>query len=137
MDDLVQWLRAQLDEDEEIALAPTRATWASREWSFSLVGDDPHVDLGTVHLDRVSSLNEAEMRHISRHDPARVLRDISAKREVLDFVERRLRDSAERDYLVNGPAKMALTALDPVVRYLATAYSDRPGYREEWRPEPE
>ncbi|MFD5002197.1 DUF6221 family protein [Streptomyces mutabilis] len=120
MDDLVQWLRAQLDEDERTAQAAD-------------------AELSTVFT-RIASFDPemaADERHIMAHRPARVLREIDAKREVLAFVERRLQESTERDFLVRDPAKMILSAVDPVVRYLATAYADRPGYRDEWRPKPE
>jgi hypothetical protein len=120
VDDLVVWLRAQLDEDERIA----RAADAELSAVFTRIGSfDPEM--------------AADERHIMQHRPTRVLREIDAKREVLAFVERRLQESTERDFLIRDPAKTILFAVDPVVRYLATAYADRPGYREDWRPKPE
>lgn len=170
MDDLVQWLRAQLDDDERIARAASGATVVGEPgaWEAAPLGDEWEVSSGEdeellVALrpglprppDVMSGLwgvivshrqDEADpeadspmhaFEHAARHDPAQVLRDIHAKGEVLAFVERRLRESTQRDHLVKGPAKLVLAAVDPVVRYLATAYADRPGYREEWRPKPE
>ncbi|MFE7724765.1 DUF6221 family protein [Streptomyces anthocyanicus] len=78
MDELVQWLRTQLEENARIPIAPTQATWASKEWTFSIADGHAHMDLGTVHLDQVSSVNEPETRHIAEHDPARVLHETAA-----------------------------------------------------------
>ncbi|MEU9640922.1 DUF6221 family protein [Streptomyces sp. NPDC048188] len=149
--ELVQWLRAQLNNDEEVATAPTRATWASAEWGFSVVDGDPHVDLGTVHLDPVSGLNELEMRHIAEHDPARVLREVDARRRILDrfatavedrvALRARMREVTDTDpdefgrlHREESGLIEAAEHLVPVVRLLALPYADRPGYRDEWRP---
>ncbi|MFB6771126.1 DUF6221 family protein [Streptomyces sp. NPDC056337] len=126
MDELVQWLRAQLEEDERIAIAPTQATWASKEWTFSVADGDPHVDLGTVHLDQVSSVNEPEMRHIAEHDPARVLRETAATWVLLTQYET-LKDGMPDDMT-------GVVALETSIRAKAAVYAHRPAYRDEWRP---
>ncbi|MEV7793397.1 DUF6221 family protein [Streptomyces sp. NPDC087512] len=132
MDDLVGWLGRQLDEDERLAKAAAPGPWHAREDGVA-AGDGRHWPVAYTD----SRLGSADCEHIAAWDPARVLREVDAKREVLAFVERRLRESTERDFLVRDPAKTILFAVDPVIRYLAMAYADRPGYREEWRPKPE
>ena len=68
MDDLVQWLRAQLDEDERIA----RAADAQLSNVFTRIGMfDPEM--------------AADERHIMEHRPARVLREIDAKRRIIEL----------------------------------------------------
>lgn len=98
MDDLITWLRAQLDEDER----------AARAW----------MPFGTP--------TAADREHIARHDPARVLAEVDAKRRILDECESAIRKSAPRSNLND----LGWTVLRP----LALPYADRPGYRDEWRP---
>ncbi|MFE7752146.1 DUF6221 family protein [Streptomyces sp. NPDC057428] len=128
--DLVQFLKRRLDEDEEIAKDPTHATWATAEWRFSDAGNAPYVDLGTNHLDSVSSLNESEMRHIARHDPARVLAEVDAKRELLSRYEAMVADVL----VVTGREAILSEYRRVILPSLALPYADHPGYRAEWRP---
>ncbi|MCF2129499.1 DUF6221 family protein [Strepomyces sp. STD 3.1] len=84
------------------------------------------MDLGTVHLDQVSSVNEQEMRHIAEHDPARVLRETAAAWVLLT-----------QYVTVKGwmPDDMiGVVALGTSIHAKAAVYAHRPGYRDEWRP---
>ncbi|MFZ3494609.1 DUF6221 family protein [Streptomyces sp. 5.8] len=65
MDDPVQFLRARLDEDEQTARA------ASAGW----YGYDPEQAIAFVPVE--------DTQHIARHDPARVLAEVAAKRRRL------------------------------------------------------
>jgi len=123
MDDLVQWLRAQLDEDERIARAAA-SLQADPEngWGTQGRAITPHI--GVVH-------EEEARRHIVGWNPARVLRETDAKRQML---------AIHRPYVAE-PGQACLGCAGgiewetcPVVRLLALPYADRPGYREEWRP---
>ncbi|MFD9763198.1 DUF6221 family protein [[Kitasatospora] papulosa] len=150
MDDLVQFLKDRLAEDEEIAKDPTHATWATAEWRFNDAGEAPYVDLGTNHLDSVSSLNESEMRHIARHDPARVLAEVGAKRRLLagyatavDRIEELVslceRLKAEgKDAFASDMDRITTIhrrdVLHEVLHLLALPYADHPDYRQSWRP---
>ncbi|MFF5655170.1 DUF6221 family protein [[Kitasatospora] papulosa] len=134
MDDFVKFLRARIDEDEAIAKAPTHATWATAEWRFGEVDGASYVDLGTNHLDRVSSLTDAEMEHIARHDPVRVLREVDAKRRILAEHDEVAAGAASDDWLIRDPSRAVLRILDPVLRTLALPYADHPDYRNSWRP---
>ncbi|MEW2420465.1 DUF6221 family protein [Streptomyces nigra] len=140
MDELVEWLRAQLDEDERIARAaswaddanawhaepsPFNARSAGQRWYV----EDAMEDGVVSHVDPRASDDEGVARHIAEWDPARVLREINAKRQILD--EHRPSDLAV--YRPHG-CPLCHTWPCPTARWLTTVYADRPGHREEWRP---
>ncbi|ESQ01360.1 hypothetical protein KQH42_01630 [Streptomyces sp. CHA1] len=68
---------------------------------------------------------------------ARVLADVAAKRGVLRFVERMQRNAEHHDFMVHGPAMVALSATVFPLRHLATAYAAHTGFRPEWEPDEE
>ncbi|MCX4540485.1 DUF6221 family protein [Streptomyces sp. NBC_01565] len=130
MDDLVQFLRARLDEDEQTARAATPGPWA--------------VDGGSVYVGR--PINEVvdyseSAAHIARHDPARVLAEVDAKRQMLD-IHAAMDSKGERitgcttcswrDYMddlwVSWPC--------PTLRLMLIPYADHSDYRAEWAIQP-
>ncbi|NUS79179.1 MAG: hypothetical protein HOV70_23675 [Streptomyces sp.] len=130
MDDLVVWLRAQLDEDERTAQAALGGPWAvvdddgAHGWSVGVAPHNPAVGVARVpDAERA----EATARHIAEHDPARVLREIDAKRDLLRFAE------GVHDHHETFTAGVA-ARLEMTLRLFAVPYADRPGYRDEWRP---
>ena len=128
MDDLVQWLGQQIDDDERIARAASPGPWrANAEHDEVLAVDEITVAEGFA-------LSGGQLRatvdHIAEHDPARVLREIDAKRQALAQYARVCEltmDGAEAYLLAEGVAAKQ-------IQIMATAYCYRPGYREEWRP---
>lgn len=126
-DDLVSWLRTQLDEDEREARATLGSAGEGR-WRWER-GDSANGQAGLIFDANGawvgSNTAEPEARFIVRHDPASVLADIAAKRAILDL----LAITEERTM----PTESWIVAKQ-VLRLLASAYSTRPGYREEWRP---
>lgn len=118
MDDLVTWLRAQLDEDERVAreaLAWRDDRMTDHEYAWSLT----------------SRLNGRPKRHHvipGAPTPARVLAEVAAKRRLLQQFE--LRAAAVRG--IDGVQTGGVW--DDMLRLLALPYADGPGYREEWRP---
>lgn len=132
MDDLVQWLRAQLDEDEVKARTVGEETWEARY--VDSANDYP--DTATVRLSDGTdiavmerySMQDAE--HIATWDPARVLREIDAKRQVIAHYQKVFQEAVDG---ADSYVKIA-AALSRQIRILAAVYTDRPGYREEWRP---
>lgn len=104
MDGLVTWLRAQLDADE----AAARAAYDEAS-DYEVVGSDL-----------------AEL-HFVNWKPDRVLRDITAKRAIVDHAER------AHELAKVGPSS-GDGAWFLAVRYLAVAYEDRLGYDDSWRP---
>jgi hypothetical protein len=147
VDDLVQWLGQQLDEDERIARAArprpgdqTAGEWVAYPHRPTSPTDDPSRNVHLVgsrepdgrewvvaetgQADRAPTVAE----FIAAHDPARVLREIDAKRKII----------AEHDvYSRPLGERMDCQSYDfpcTTLRLLALPYADRPGYREEWRP---
>ncbi|CAM5250209.1 hypothetical protein SGLAM104S_01610 [Streptomyces glaucescens] len=168
--DAVQWLRAQLDEDERIAReamsvagpTPGAGQWqygprasdeGGRHWAVTTTPPNDTVPAVQVAGSGMSGglHEEALAAHIARHDPERVLREVNAKRQIIDLyaaaVEERVavrarmrevihsdRDEFGRLHQEESELIAAAQGLAPVVRLLALPYADRPGYREEWRP---
>ncbi|MGX4657090.1 DUF6221 family protein [Micromonospora sp. SCSIO 07396] len=124
MDDLVTWLRAQLDDDEQAAIG---------------TGATGHPAWRVVVTDAQSSPTPAQAAHIERHGPWRVMREVEANRRILDR-------HASYDFPADtedGPGAYSWTGRCdhchepwpcPDLRDVASQYADRPGYREEWRP---
>lgn len=140
VDELVTFLNARYDEEERVAKAALRHGVKYHERSPGTVDD------GVWHTEghRVEGIaitiydegghTEEQAEHIALHDPARVLREVESKRRLLD-------ESTGADWLPSNPgddqpeyAYGYARALNDVVKMLALPYSDRPGYREEWRP---
>jgi len=139
-DDLITWLRAQLDEDEAVANSATSGPWSNDDplacdGVFAKAIDNFVVDCDYVRMGPFAVHNAT---HIARHDPARVLAEVEAKRRILDLHHGDWPYDPE-----DGPGDYSWTeqcqgcykpAPCPTVCLLALPYADRPGYQEEWRP---
>ncbi|MGV9320212.1 DUF6221 family protein [Streptomyces sp. NPDC003660] len=68
---------------------------------------------------------------------ARVLTDVAAKRGVLRFAERMQQDAKHDDFMVHGPAMIALSAIAFPLRHLVAAYAAHPDFMPEWEPNEE
>ncbi|TGZ14713.1 hypothetical protein DV517_61960 [Streptomyces sp. S816] len=127
MDDLVRWLGEQLSVDEERA----RACAGNGEWAAA--------DIAIYGPDLAPEVRA----HMAAHDPARVLREIDAKRALIarggPFC------TSDCDEPGNEPKDPDTNWTTPLEHHfdcgaykaagvLAVVYADRPGYREEWRP---
>ncbi|MDP8927930.1 MAG: DUF6221 family protein [Actinomycetota bacterium] len=129
-DDLVTFLRARLDEIEQAARAvkplanvpviggPQRQEFTHGRLTFAAEDGYPK---------RLADQEAAA--HFSRHDPARVLADVEAKRQVVE-----LHDD-QHDCPGNPPAYEFPYPGCATLRALALPYETHPDYREEWRPE--
>lgn len=113
MDDLVTWLRAQLDEDERVARDALHRQTTSRRM---IRGEMVEVKIGTPREWLLSAW-----------PPERVLREVEAKRLLLREVISVVRNM-DTDRIGDEPEAPVL------LRLLALPYADRPGYRDEWRP---
>jgi len=161
MVDLVQWLTAQLDEDERIARA---TVWdgSGNKLDWELIASAT-IDVGG---DEFYVGDRTIANHMMAWEPARVLREIEIDRGMLAEYERLLRAWAahqtaahalaadiEQEERTGEPKGDGLSdvrqrALRREADYLpamlrvlerwakgkATVYADRPGYQEEWRP---
>lgn len=120
-DDLVAFLTARLDERERDAIAA--AGKLGPDWYY----DSEHACVASrrehdlVATGSQDHLEPERGAHIARHDPARVLRDVAAKRHLIDDT-----------HWGGGPETE--DAYHYTLSIVATAYADHPDYREEWRP---
>ncbi|MGW5173085.1 DUF6221 family protein [Streptomyces sp. NPDC004082] len=136
MDDLVKWLGQQLDKDERIAREAPHGPWQISNAVDPTQACEVRIfpDLRLI----ADGLNWLAAEHIASHNPARVLREIDAKRDLLT-----LHEPGETEY-VDGDVCMVCEDTDvndegpfypcKTLRVLALPYADQPGYREEWRP---
>ncbi|MFF0512456.1 DUF6221 family protein [Streptomyces sp. NPDC004250] len=152
MDDLVVWLRAQLDEDERVATAATAGPWRAHDTHLGQYGHTATVLSGEGNATDLrawlpSHSHEPwdetrnvwnDAAHIARHDPARVLREIDAKRQIM-------RKAFEHAATIDGEwgcchdaeaieAGRCDEQHPDHLPLLALPYADRPGYQESWRP---
>ena len=108
---LTEFLTARFDEDEKAARAAARA--AGYHWS-----PDPKPGRdGAPSIDR----------HQARHDPARVLAECKAKRQIIGHLAAYGREGIEdfRDGYAAG--------MWDALRFLAQPYAEHPDYLPEWR----
>lgn len=149
MDDLTDFIRARLAEDEAVV----RALAEPHEWHTG-PGDDPEwEDESTVymwppefhtpyeqdkHWRGLTASNPRLAAHIARHDPARVLRDVEAKRRIVECHEPWTAANGDiicgrcgREHIDGRPGGHFPCQ---TLRLLAAMYADHPSYREEWRP---
>lgn len=118
MDDLLQWLGEQLAEDERIV----------RENSDGNGLADGFPDYRTYSDSDTAAADE----YIEHFGPERMLREIEAKRELVERHERAMEN--RRSHPDDLASAGALLALHGAVKLLTLPYADRPGYRDEWRP---
>lgn len=128
---LVAFLRERLDEDEQVAQA---AAEEGANWSPGNAGagvwpsDDIENYRRPIVYDEGRPTSE-QTHHIARHDPARVLAEVQAKRRIIERCEQYARWAANDD----APGFQALKAAgEHMLRLLALPYSTAPGYRAEW-----
>lgn len=131
-DDLVTFLRARLDEDEELAKQADEC--GAPRWDSSA---DPLLRYGLATRRRLAeqgvdgALDGAVATHHARHDPARVLAEVEAKRATLaEYAEFAANDIDDPHEYAYGWA----SGLGLAVRHMVSTYADHPDYREEWRP---
>lgn len=122
MTDLVAFLRARLDDDEQAA---SFFHWATADQSDV----QPTWDIEHHPVDVALMLS-----------PARVLAEVDAKRRILD--EHPIYRNSANDPVCGTCGQDDQTGdligdwPCPTVQLLAMPYADHPDYREEWRPDP-
>ncbi|GHA01331.1 DUF6221 family protein [Streptomyces echinoruber] len=145
VDDLVRWLDEQLKEDERIARAAfwdeQSDVWTARppQASYERYTVVDYLDDGVVAVTPENADADGVGQHVAELDPARVLREIDAKRQLLDE-HQDVNDGScgtcvdgQWGYPTHGgssPQRYPCRTL----RLLALPYADRTGYRQEWRP---
>ena len=146
MDDLTAFTAARLAEDEAAAAAASDGPWQAwrgrpglglrqLEHGVTLPGQEA----GSLASIATASWMDAE--HIARHDPARALREVTAKRARLAYY---LHAQAKLDHIIAHPGEMSsgdegmwlgkAAAARMACRYDAAIWSDHADYRPEWAP---
>lgn len=162
MTTLIEFLTARLDEDEAVAQASitahaTRAgshereeqpgvwiaspthnpghTFADDDWKMGTPKGHHGNEIVEPGYDTGGVTRKEHALHIARHDPARVLREVAAKRAILELAEEAsgLDMSVDHERRV-GPRDMEEEPYvgDLILRQLAAAWSDHPEFNPEW-----
>ncbi|MGW6395421.1 DUF6221 family protein [Streptomyces sp. NPDC055103] len=148
MDDLIAFLRARLDDDEQTARAVSydRIETAEYLWGsqYLLLQRGKGESKVTAELDAELS------QHIARYDPARVLAEVDAKRQIAREHGPSDKHTTIWDWfelgtwcgecgtdpcreLTNCPICGASDGCR-TLRLLALPYADHPDYQDAWRP---
>ncbi|MEU8642271.1 DUF6221 family protein [Streptomyces sp. NPDC048674] len=142
-DDKIPFLRARLDEDEQVAFdaldggkgSEWRANGASVEVSGGLPADASAFDETVVFNE--GSPTEEQAQHIARHDPARVLRETPVKKARLALYEGALQrwadlPGSERPTVAGESLRIKVTTLEVVIQGDLQAYANHPDFRPHW-----
>lgn len=149
-EELVAWLRAQLDEDERVAKAATPGPWSGDvtgtvcadadlmpdERGGEILPPDGPMEVAECYRNELPDERGSNAEHIARHDPVWVLRDVAVKRGIVDAYANAITHDG---YVRFGDWESCSdscpeTMMREVVKLLALPYADRPGHRQEWRP---
>lgn len=152
MNDLAAWLLDRLDEDEQAARATSPWPWVSNAEGDEVLSARLHDEGGLLEEDLTVATGyalsgnqvRANVAHIARHDPARVLAEVAAKRRIVELHTPTDRTGKHlcpvcvswEIWLTQEPG--AGLPLDDApcstLRLLALPYAVQPGYRPEWAP---
>ena len=128
VDDLIAFLTARLDEDEAAAKASWPGPWdyETEVGGFGPVGcvlmpipQHKGARTGLTSFTPLGTQDADTAAHIARHDPARVLREVAAKRAIIAQWEH---------------SPVGSPVLTNALYQLAAVWSDHPDYRQEWAP---
>jgi hypothetical protein len=118
VDDLVQWLTAQLDEDERIARGAGGDSWRRQDHPSDTVAIYDSKGEPVVYDEGWPTEEQAEF--VAEWNPARVLREIDSKRRTLVRCQEAM--------LAANP--MLVHFAKQTVREMALPYADQRGYEE-------
>lgn len=148
MNDLIAWLRQQLDTDEQTAVRAGGSEWEVGP-AFGARENMVRIREQGVLVDSVGSCAESwafvgqvasipnwreNAQHIATHDPARVLRQVAAQRSILNLCAAAMDAGQIKPGTTWNDDAAGAEVAEATVRLLGEVYRDRPGYREEWRP---
>ncbi len=138
---IVEFLRARIDEDEAIARAASEidpGPWSLPDGRYVSPWpghDEIEAELFNANRGRVISYNgfdvelsERTALHITRHDPARVLGEVKAKRAVIELYL--LYEDAQ--YPDGAGGYVSACEKEPKLKALAGVYSDHPDFDPAW-----
>jgi len=135
--DLVAFLRARLDDDEQVAQEAAKMAggqrWAARYHVITQMPEPGRA--GDTIAECAPFGGRYVAKHIGRHDPERVLAEVDAKRRIVDRL----------DYWETNASRAGVAGLSnfergtraellATCRLLALPYADHPDYQPEWTP---
>ncbi len=137
-DEITAFIAARLDEDESAAGAGARRV--GMPWHAERQPGTP----GGLVIDELGLVGSTGGRyaadHIARHDPARALREVVAKRALIDEIgayeaeiDRETGCCHKAGEILAGKCHLKPGRIDGL-RHLAAIWSDHPDYREGWKP---
>ena len=122
---ITEFIRARLDEEESAARGAYGNNWhddvEDREKSWVCAED--------MHL---AEADHATAHHMALHDPARVLREIAAKRSVLDMALTEQEAGDRYGAGFNEASEGWHDVQEHVLKQLASAHADHTDYQQEW-----
>jgi hypothetical protein len=140
--DLVEFLLARIAEDEQAARQARGSRWTYDRESFAvLVEDGDHGwTVATKHRNVVNGehdgLYDVDGEHIARHDPARVLREVEAKRRIVEECQSVLTAPVivrpPAPGMGGDPAALAFHLALATQLQLAQPYADHPHFHPSW-----
>jgi hypothetical protein len=147
-DDLVAFLLARLDEDEQTAAAASDGPWTPWRTGGALhgLGDLQHAvtlpGQGPGAKASIVTASWLDAEHIARHDPARVLAEVAAKRAIVKLVFQ-YEAKIDGEWGCCHDAEEIEAGLCPEIdpsgiqalRLLGAPYAGHEGYRPEWAPD--
>jgi Family of unknown function (DUF6221) len=137
---LVAFLADRLDEDEAAAKAAMSAT--GPDWWFDPATSYLRSPIGSFVADTMNApyRDEEIGPFLARHDPARALREVEAKRAILaehgPASGGRDPDRCRVCTAIHDGRAARFRAPCPTLLSLAAVYSDHPDYQQEWAPAP-
>ena len=124
--DIIEFLKARLDEEEAKARAAHGATWVASQRGGVVDLDDTD---GNQIAGGDGGLAWSDADFMAHNHPARVLREIAAKHAILlQYTD------AVTDWEEDREAPDGVGALEAVILRMAGVYAAHPDYRQEWAP---
>lgn len=158
MSDLMAFLQARLDEDEQVARAAPGVQWVHRvdeDISGAAVFDEQwtlvtptsyakHVEQGNHPYSNkpgatgpryIEDSRDDLVAHIARFDPARVLAEVQAKRALVEMHSGTHECVGWKygEWNCVHVAPGSAFELDPTLLLLASAYADHSNFNPEWK----
>lgn len=127
---IVDFLRAQIAEDEAKARAALRQLWMVTE------GPDREFVVGHLRVP-IDPTTGDFLNHVGRHYPARELAECAAKRQIIEQAAEASddRSAVAMDRAASRAEEQRMRAEDPgalILAALASVYAGHPDYRPEW-----
>lgn len=133
--DLAAFYAARLDEDE--ATAKDAGEESGPVWRRGTEDDMGIVvtdDVGEIVVYDEGRPGEDEAEHIARHDPARVLREVEAGRELILLYKEAWAAIGRGPVPIMAAAVVRRDTLHRVLVAAVAVYGDHPDYEPAWAP---